>query len=306
MIKRAEAFDLALEESEYVMIENDNAAMPYDGTLVLSTANKKIKFQKDVVEVGRDDDCDYMILHNEICRRHATFYYEKNAWFLRDNFSINGTYINGVRLQSGKKYQLTAHDEISFAKKDKVIFYKCEALSHKIADSKDKASRILSFLEAGMTIFAKSMFKDEVAYKLILATLSEAPLYFPVDIDVVSVAGTIDMTNLSEGVLTKKEDIKIKNRMVTLEDEAEMIPAFTSEEEARKGGATSLIRYYPKDYLPIITKIGKPAIINPFSENRFLMAYKFLTDTLVPIVRNKRQSSEPFGRNYTGQSRYVR
>ena len=41
---------------------------------------------------------------------------------MRDNFSTNGTWINGRKLIPGKKYQLAAYDEIGFARTEKVIF----------------------------------------------------------------------------------------------------------------------------------------------------------------------------------------
>ena len=57
-------------------------------------------------------------------RRQATFFYEKQIWFLRDNFATNGTWINGRKMQPGKKYQLAAGDEINFAMAETVIFEK--------------------------------------------------------------------------------------------------------------------------------------------------------------------------------------
>ena len=290
LIDRGETPDMWTDESEYVMEKPSTTTKLCDGTLLLSTANKELKFKKAIVEVGRDGDCDFIISHSVISRKHATFSYEEDEWYLCDNYSTNGTSINGLRIESGRKYQLTAYDEISFANEDKVVFCKGRSLSSQRAE---KVAKTLAFLETGIKTFTKSKFKDEVAFKLILATLSEAPLYFPIEIDVASMFGTLDMTGLTHSDVTEnEEDIRIKIRLATLDDGTELIPVFTSDEEAKKGGATSLIRYYPHDYLPIITKIGKSAIINPFGENRFLMTYKFIAEVLVPIVINKKQPSE--------------
>lgn len=57
-----------------------------------------------------------------MARRQAAFFYEREIWFVRDNFSTNGTWINGRKLIPGKKYQLAAYDEIGFARTEKVIF----------------------------------------------------------------------------------------------------------------------------------------------------------------------------------------
>ena len=51
-------------------------------------------------------------------------FYEKNSWFIRDNHSTNGTWINGIRMEPGKKYQLSADDVIGFAGTYQYIFYK--------------------------------------------------------------------------------------------------------------------------------------------------------------------------------------
>lgn len=56
-------------------------------------------------------------------RRHATFQFDNGKWYLVDNDSKNGTYINGIKLQSEKKYLLAAGDEIVFANYTKVVFW---------------------------------------------------------------------------------------------------------------------------------------------------------------------------------------
>lgn len=300
--EKGQMSDSKTNESEYVMMDSNNTTMLYGGKLSVSTANGDLEFQKDIVEVGRDDDCDIVIPENEISRRHAAFYYENDRWFLRDNFSTNGTWLNNARIEPGKKYELTPNDEINFAMTEKVIFCKCknafECEGTKIKaiseQNTDKSVKAVAFLEAALTAFAKSQGKNEAAFKLIVAALTDAPLYFPVEIDVEAMLGTLDPTKLKPGdIIKNKKDVKMKIRTVTLNDETELISMFTSNEEAEKGGSTSLIRYYPQDYLPIIAKIGKQAIINPFSENRFLMTGDFITEILTPIVGNKKQSSVP-------------
>ena len=57
------------------------------------SSGKIVQFQKDVVEVGRDKTCDLLLEgKSTVARRQATFLYEKDMWFLRDNFSTNGTF----------------------------------------------------------------------------------------------------------------------------------------------------------------------------------------------------------------------
>lgn len=137
--------------------------------LTIESTGKVVQFQKDVVEVGRDKICDLLLKGKPtVARRQATFFYEKNMWFLRDNFSTNGTWLNGVKIQPGKKYQLATNDEINFAMTERVIFDKRE---HNAQPTGDPDAKALAFLEAGMSTFAKSEHKDEAAFKLIVAAL---------------------------------------------------------------------------------------------------------------------------------------
>lgn len=292
--------DNKTNESEYVMLDPNNTTMLYGGRLSISMANDDLEFQKDIVEVGRDDDCDIVIPKNEISRKHAAFHYENDRWFLRDNSSTNGTWLNGVRIEPGKKYELAPNDEINFAMTEKVIFCKCKdafegegtVITAKSERDNDKGAKAAAYLETVLSAFAKSQPKSEFGIKLVVAALSDAPLYFPVEVDVEAMLGTLDPTKLKPGdVIENKKDVKMKIRTVALDDGTVLIPMFTTKEEAEKGGSTSLIRYYPQDFLPILTEIGKQAIVNPFSENRFPMTCDFITELLVPIVENKKKSN---------------
>lgn len=292
--------DNKTNESEYVMLDPNNTTMLYGGRLSISMANDDLEFQKDIVEVGRDDDCDIVIPKNEISRKHAAFHYENDRWFLRDNSSTNGTWLNGVRIEPGKKYELAPNDEINFAMTEKVIFCKCKdafegegtVITAKSERDNDKGAKAAAYLETVLSAFAKSQPKSEFGIKLVVAALSDAPLYFPVEVDVEAMLGTLDPTKLKPGdVIENKKDVKMKIRTVALDDGTVLIPMFTTKEEAEKGDSTSLIRYYPQDYLPILTEIGKQAIVNPFSENRFPMTCDFITELLVPIVENKKKSN---------------
>lgn len=93
--------------------------------LTITSSGKTVQFQKNVIEVGRNKMCDLLLEDKPtVARRQATFLYEKDTWFLRDNFSTNGTWLNGTKIQPGKKYQLVVNDEIDFAMAESVIFYK--------------------------------------------------------------------------------------------------------------------------------------------------------------------------------------
>lgn len=278
-------------ETEYVMLAPDTTRPLYSATLRLTiqSSGKTIQFKKNVVEVGRDKRCDLQLESKHAISRHqATFFYENDMWFLRDNFSTNGTWINGVNLQPGKKYQLATEDEINFAMDEKVIFDKRECAAPPTGDPDAKS---LAFLEAGMTAFANSDHKDEVALKLILAALTDAPLYFPVEMDLNAMLGSVDPTKLKAGdTLQPAKDVKMRILTVTAENGVEFVPMFTSSIEVNKGPDASVIRFYPQDYLPELIQMDKPVIINPFSANKFLLSKQLISEILVPHVQSKTPS----------------
>lgn len=260
----------------------------YSNTLYLKVvgSGKLLQFRKDIVEVGRYAACDLLLTEKAaVSRRHATFFYENRMWFLRDNFSTNGTWLNGKKLKPGMKYQLETNDEINFAKSESVIFDKRERNAQPAGDSEAKA---LACLKAGMEAFAKSGHKDEAALKRIIAALSDVPLYFLVEIDLEAILGSVDPTKLKAGdTLQPAKDVRMRILTWTPESGAVFVPMFTSEDEAGKGPSASLIRFYPKDYLPKLVQMGKPAIIDPFSENRFLLSRQLITEVLLPLVEGK-------------------
>lgn len=276
------------DETEYVLLDPNITTNLYSDTLNLTieSTGKMVQFQKTTVSVGRAQSCDLLLDSKKtVARQQASFLYERNMWFLRDNFSTNGTWINGVRLQPGKKYQLATNDEINFAMSEKVIFDKHERPAQPAGNPDAKA---LAFLEAGMATFAKSQYKDDVALKLIVAALTDAPLYFPVEIELEAMLGNVDPTKLKPGdTLQPQKDVRMRILTLKPEDGVEVVPMFTSDTEANKGPSTSIVRYYPRDYLPKLIQMDKPVIINPFSETRFLLSKQIITEILWPHIQNK-------------------
>lgn len=274
---------------EYVMLDPNITVILYSDTLrfTVESSGETMEYKKSEVNVGRDSSNDYQLAGKNyyVARRQATFLYERQMWFLRDNHSTNGTYINGKRLEPGKKYQLAPNDVISFARQETVIFYKHIQPEQPAGVSESKA---LVFLEAGMSTFAKSGYKDETALKLIVAALMDAPLYFPVEIDLGAMFGNVDPTKLKAGdTIQPQKDVRMRILTLSLENGVETVPVFTSDEEADKGPDASMVRFYPQDYLPKLIEMDKPVIINPFSDSRFLLSKQIITEFLWPAVRKK-------------------
>ena len=87
--------------------------------------------------------------------------------------------------------------------------------------------------------------------------------------------------------LHSAEDVRMRILTMTLEDGVELVPMFTSSDEARKGPKTAIIRLYPQEYLPKLVQMDKLVVINPFNENRFLLNKELITEVLLPIVQDK-------------------
>ena len=208
-----------------------------------------------------------------------------------DNFSTNGTWLNGVRMQPGKKYQLATNDEINFAITERVIFDKREQSTQPTGVSDEK---VIALLEIGMATYAKSRQTDEDALKLIAGTLTDAPLYFPVEIDLEAIFGSLDPAKLNLGdKLSLQKDVKMRILTRMTESGVEFVPMFTSKAEVNKGPRVSIARYYPQDYLPLLIQMDRPAVINPFSASRFILCKEFITEVLIPLVNNKTNTTPP-------------
>lgn len=117
------------DESEYVLLGTNITSIRYSDTLriTIESRRKTVQIQKKEISIGRDSSSDLLFNSHKVISRHqATFLYERGMWFVRDNGSKNGTWLNGVRIQSGKKYQLAMNDVIDFAHSEIVIFDKHE------------------------------------------------------------------------------------------------------------------------------------------------------------------------------------
>ena len=273
-------------ENEYVMRSNETTIYSSTLRLTIECTGETKEYNKAEVHVGRDPANDFYISGTKYVARHqATFIYEREMWFIRDNDSTNGTYINGKRLESGKKYQLVPNDKISFAKQDTVVFEKRD--NGKSANGNPEEKTLL-LLEAGMTAFAKSGYKNDDSLKLVIAALTEAPLYFPMEIDMSAMFGYVDPTTLKAGdTIQAQKDFRMRILTLCPEGGIEHVAIFTSNDEANKGPSVSIVRMYPQDYLPKLIEMDKPVIINPFSESRFLLSKQMMIDILWPAVQRK-------------------
>lgn len=283
--------DTATDASKHILRKDSQAARFSSNTLRLTVDKRTEEYHKDVVTVGRGDTNDFDFGDKTyISRHHATFFHEQDVWFLRDNFSTNGTSVNDIPLLPGRKYQLAEHDVICFSKRERMIPFarkpvQPDTLPYEIA---------VNYLQSVIAVCGKMMQKnasENVTHDLkteafirnnMISALRVAPLFFPTKVDVKAILESIDdPENLDKNIILQDKDA-VKRQLITLtlKDGREIIPAFTSKEELQKKLNTLMIRYDPQDYLPILLRLNKPVVINPFSASHFVLTPYLIQQTL--------------------------
>ncbi len=81
---------------------------------------KKIELVAQIT-IGREYNNDVVVDNKLASRHHAIIQKIKNAYFLKDTNSTNGTYLNDVRIPSDKYVKLNAGDKITIGNMSLVI-----------------------------------------------------------------------------------------------------------------------------------------------------------------------------------------
>ncbi len=269
-------------DADYVFLPSDMTRLLFDNTLKLfdSDANQNIEMQSEKIDVGRNSECDIHIDNNYISQIHASFYHEDSSWFIMDKGSTNGTWLNGKKLEQNTKYELYCDDVINFSKVKEYIFYKTNTKENKEYSEEE----LLGILEEAIERFHSNS-DDTDALKIIALTMAEVPIYFPMDYDFYEMFGNIDPLQLKKGeTITTTKDVKMKIVTLQVGDE-EIVPMFTSVEQAHKGPDVNITRLYPQDYLPIVISMNKSFALNPFGNNPISLKNEFLKDIVFPLVQ---------------------
>lgn len=88
--------------------------MPIKLTLALGGRTlERYEFDKPLIRVGRNDDCDIPVDNLGVSRYHAEVIHKDGFYLLRDLQSNNGTFVNGRRVTT---HALNDGDEISIGK----------------------------------------------------------------------------------------------------------------------------------------------------------------------------------------------
>jgi hypothetical protein len=69
---------------------------------------KIISLNKPKVIIGSQETCEIVLQHSDVSRKHLTISFENDAYFVTDQGSTNGSYINEERLVPGRKFEFTS------------------------------------------------------------------------------------------------------------------------------------------------------------------------------------------------------
>jgi pSer/pThr/pTyr-binding forkhead associated (FHA) protein len=101
---------------------------------------KIIPIEKEVIIIGRENNCDFVIDDVEVSRRHAKIAFDDGKYFLYDLKSTNGTVVNGRRIH---KSEILRNGDIITIGEKHIIEFIIETLEDALdVSTKDDSSDI--------------------------------------------------------------------------------------------------------------------------------------------------------------------
>jgi len=91
-----------------------------NGELVPIGGGDPMPLIREVLVVGRRDNCDIKMEFPNISGRHCELLFRQGFWYIRDLNSTNGIKVNGARVQ---EKLLHSCDEVTIGKRNFQIFY---------------------------------------------------------------------------------------------------------------------------------------------------------------------------------------
>jgi sigma-B regulation protein RsbU (phosphoserine phosphatase) len=65
-----------------------------------NAAPRRLRFDADSISMGRTPACTIAIADRHLSRQHAEIQFDGSSWLLRDHKSVNGTFLNGARVDT--------------------------------------------------------------------------------------------------------------------------------------------------------------------------------------------------------------
>ncbi len=90
--------------------------------LVRVTNKEKFELISPITVFGRSKEkADYVLPSNVMSGKHASVIIENNNYYLEDNSSSNGTWLNGQKLKPNNRTLLCQNDKIRFANEELIF-----------------------------------------------------------------------------------------------------------------------------------------------------------------------------------------
>lgn len=84
-------------------------------------AGRFFRFHQALTTIGRTNGNDLIISGRTVSRRHARLWFENGRWYLADQQSVNGTFVNNARLQPNQPIVLNDGDVLNFG--DEIVLF---------------------------------------------------------------------------------------------------------------------------------------------------------------------------------------
>ncbi len=204
-----------------------------------------IKINKEKFTIGRSLDCDCYIHNDTISKVHATIVFENNDYFIIDNNSSNGTYVNDIKIGDKTKlkdgYTIMLSKlvfEVSTNLPEKVLFFEgnYKVVADDIKDKDVLVKYLLSEKELMDNISSMLLSRDNV--ETILSNMLDF---------------AIKLLNADRGILLTKEN-------------GEFIPKVSSNLEDEFSSVNTL----SKSIVDYVVCNKKPVLVNnPVFNERF-------------------------------------
>lgn len=89
------------------------ALKPY---LISKSTGERVIIYKDEFKIGRDPRrCDHVIDNDVVGRYHAKIFTIEGEYYLEDISSLNGTFVNGIRVRPGRWVKIKHGDKVTLA-----------------------------------------------------------------------------------------------------------------------------------------------------------------------------------------------
>ncbi|XP_074960181.1 centrosomal protein of 170 kDa protein B isoform X5 [Phalacrocorax aristotelis] len=113
---------------------------------LVSSTGIRHRLPREMIFVGRDD-CELMLQSRSVDKQHAVINYdkEKDEHWVKDLGSLNGTFVNDVRIPDQKYITLKLNDVIRFGYD--ILMYVLEQIQHKVPEEALKHEKYTSQLQ---------------------------------------------------------------------------------------------------------------------------------------------------------------